>query len=95
MPCPAVWECWRLWGEVAHSQELGAVKQLPLAIQASCNPWLLWVDGWLDGRGPPPQKDLPHMHPPTHPPLLVPAGPAPRAALPVLAGRPCYAGPAA
>ncbi|KAL4418863.1 hypothetical protein ABPG77_002930, partial [Micractinium sp. CCAP 211/92] len=28
----SVWECWRLWGEVAHSQESAAVQQLPLGI---------------------------------------------------------------
>lgn len=33
--CAAVWECWRLWGEVAHSADLGALQQLPLSIQVS------------------------------------------------------------
>ncbi|KAL4426026.1 hypothetical protein ABPG75_010042 [Micractinium tetrahymenae] len=29
----SVWECWRLWGEVAHSHDSAAVRQLPLGIQ--------------------------------------------------------------
>lgn len=33
LPPLAVWECWRLWGEVAHSQDSAAVRQLPLGIQ--------------------------------------------------------------
>ena len=49
--CPnSVWECWRLWGEVAHAADLGALQQLPASIQARA--WgcagLRWDDycGW-------------------------------------------------
>lgn len=38
---PAVWECWRLWGEVAHSQESAAVQQLPLGIHVGAAALLL------------------------------------------------------
>jgi hypothetical protein len=31
----SVWECWRLWAEVAHSQEASAVQALPHSIQVS------------------------------------------------------------